>query len=72
MLVSPEFEGNRAFFYPPGESQTIELQDANGQPYYKETRYARITLVPMPFFSIRSQLTAEILDQPRDPATLIR
>ncbi|MBC2710651.1 MAG: hypothetical protein HGJ94_06530 [Desulfosarcina sp.] len=45
--------------------------DKHGEPVYKETRYARINLVHMPFFSIRSQLSPEVLDQPRDPATLM-
>jgi CRISPR-associated protein (TIGR02584 family) len=71
VLVSPEFESNRRFFFPPLESEKIELRGPTGEPYYKETKYARINLVHMPFFSIRSQLSPEILDQPRDPATLM-
>jgi CRISPR-associated protein Csx14 len=71
VLVSPEFESNRQFFFPPRKSYAIKIKDAQGDTVYKETRYARINLVHMPFFSIRSQLAPEILDQPRDPATLM-
>ena len=71
VLVTPEFESNRDFFYPPKQSRLIETKDKRGEPSYKETRYARINLVHMPFFSIRSQLSPDVLDQPRDPATLM-
>jgi CRISPR-associated protein Csx14 len=71
VLISPEFESCRGFFYPPGKSKKIELRNAQGEPYYKSTRYAKVNLVHMPFFSIRPQLSPEVLDQPRDPATLM-
>jgi len=71
VLVSPEFEGNRDFYYPPKESVRIELRDKNGHPVYKETGYARITLVPIPFFSIRNYLSPEFLKEPLDPGTLM-
>jgi CRISPR-associated protein Csx14 len=72
VLISPEFESSRAFFYPPEKPKTIELRNAAGEPYFKNTRYAKVNLVHMPFFSIRSQLSPEVLDQPRDPATLMQ
>jgi CRISPR-associated protein Csx14 len=71
VLVSPEFESCRDFFYPPRKPRTIALRNAIGEAYFKSTRYARVNLIHMPFFSIRSQLTPEVLDQPRDPATLM-
>ncbi len=71
VLVPPEFESNRNFFYPPRKSRLIETKDKRGEPSFKETRYARINLVHTPFFSIRSQLSPDVLDQPRDPATLM-
>ena len=71
VLVSPEFESNRQFFFPPRKSRAIEIKDARGETVYKNTRYARINLVHMPLFSIRPQLAPEVLDQPRDPATLM-
>jgi CRISPR-associated protein (TIGR02584 family) len=72
VLVPPEFEGNRRFFYPPKKSRPIKLMDSRGEPMFKATKYAHINLVHMPFFSIRSQLAPEYLDHPRDPATLMQ
>jgi len=72
VLVSPEFESNREFFYPPRESRLIQLKSfQDGQPYHKETRYAKVTLVPMPFFPLRNQLTEKVLRGPEAPATLM-
>lgn len=71
VLVSPEFESNREFYYPPRKSVPIELKGKNGQPYVKETKYARVTLVPVPFVSIRGRLSENMLSEPKDPATLM-
>jgi len=71
VLISPEFESSRNFFYPPLQSGLIELRDSAGLPYYKETRHARINLVSMPLISLRERLTEEHLQQPEDPATLL-
>ena len=71
VLVSPEFESNRNFFYPPRKSKIIELLDANGQPFFKETKYAEINLVHIPFVSIRDRFSGEYLDSPKDPGTLL-
>lgn len=71
VLVPTEFESNRYFFYPPKKSRPIKMTDRQGHTIYKATKYARINLVHIPFFSIRSQLSPEILDQPRDPASLM-
>lgn len=71
VLVSPEFESNRNFYYPPPKSIPIELKDTKGQPYVKETKYAAINLIPIPFVSIRDKLPREMLDEPKDPATLM-
>ncbi len=71
VLVSPEYESNRDFFYPPPESQAIELKDDRGTPYVKETKYAAVTLVPIPFVSIRDKLSEGMLKEPKDPATLM-
>lgn len=71
VLVSPEFESNRDFYYPPKVSRPIELRDAQGQPFYKETRFARVNLVHVPFFSVRDRLAPEMLKAPSDPATLM-
>jgi CRISPR-associated protein Csx14 len=71
VLISPEFESNRDFYYPPKVPQEIELRDAKGEPVRKSTRYARVELIALPFVSFRDRLGGDILEQPRDPATLI-
>lgn len=71
VLVTPEFESNRDFYYPPRISTAIELMDRQGRPYIRETKYAAITLVPLPFVSIRDQLSDHMLLRPRDPASLL-
>ncbi|MBN1292946.1 MAG: TIGR02584 family CRISPR-associated protein [Candidatus Latescibacteria bacterium] len=71
VLVSPEFESNRDFYYPPPKSIPIELKDAKGHPYIKETKYAAINLIHIPFVSIRDKLAEDMLDKPKDPATLM-
>lgn len=71
VLVTPEFESSREFFYPPMPPQEIELRDRQGQPYRKNTRYAAVTLVPVPFVSIRDRLTPAHLKQPETPAALM-
>jgi len=71
VLISPEFESNRDFFYPPLVPVEIELRDKKGEPYSKKTSYAAITLIPMPFISIRNRLSDKWLKAPYDPATLM-
>ncbi|MBW1705825.1 MAG: TIGR02584 family CRISPR-associated protein, partial [Deltaproteobacteria bacterium] len=71
VLVSPEFESSRDFYYPPKKSRSIELKDKNGQPFFKETRYAEVNLIHIPLVSIRDQLAPDVLKEPRDPATLM-
>lgn len=71
VLVSPEFESTRSFFFPPETPQDIVLYDTKGQPYRKSTRYAELRLVSLPFFSFRDRLGGDLLEQPRDPATLL-
>jgi CRISPR-associated protein (TIGR02584 family) len=71
VLVSPEFESSPEFYYPPRESKLIELRDKNGNPFFKETRYSEVNLIPLPFVSIRDRLTEEFLKGPMDPATLM-
>ena len=71
ILVSPEFEGKTNFYYPPKESAVIELRDDKNNPYYKNTGYAEISLIPIPFVSIRDHLSPEFLNEPKDPGTLM-
>ena len=71
VLVSPEFESNRDFYYPPKQSAPIELIGKNGQPYIKETRFAAINLVPIPFVPVRRYISDDLMREPKDPATLM-
>lgn len=71
VLVSPEFENNRDFFYPHRKSRKIKLFDSKGHPYYKETRFADVILVHIPFVSIRHYLSPDQLKRPKDPGTLM-
>lgn len=71
VLVAPEFESSREFFFPPVQSTEITLRDAEGNPYRKETRFAKVTLVTVPFFSIRDRLTEKHLKQPESPSALM-
>ncbi len=71
VLVSPEFESNRDFYYPPKESKSIKLIGRNREPFFKETKFAEINLIPVPFFSIRKKLSDDFLKEPKDPATLM-
>jgi CRISPR-associated protein (TIGR02584 family) len=71
VLVSPEFESNYNFYYPPKSHTTIKLKDKNGEVFYKNTKYAKIDLVNIPFISIRKQLKHDHLNEARDPGTLM-
>lgn len=70
VLVSPEFESNRDFFYPPKKSRPIELRDSKGQPTYKETKFAQVNLIHIPFVSVRDNLPGDLMKEPKDPGTL--
>ena len=72
VLVSPEFENCRDFWFPPRRSQTVQLRDELGQPYWKESRYAQIDLITIPFVSVRDHLAPELLDRPHPPAELMQ
>jgi CRISPR-associated protein Csx14 len=72
VLVTPEFESSRDFYYPPPASVPLVLIDGKTRtPYTKETRYAEVTLIPLPFFSIRDRLIDSHLKQPESPASLM-
>jgi CRISPR-associated protein Csx14 len=71
VLVSPEFEGSFNFFFAPRHSVPIELRDGNGVPFVRETRHAKISLVHVPFFSVREQLPTSFFKGPcRDTSSL--
>jgi CRISPR-associated protein Csx14 len=45
--------------------------DDKGQPFFKETKYARVTLAPMPFFPLRGRLMDRMLKRPEAPGALM-
>ncbi|HOK07979.1 MAG TPA: CRISPR-associated ring nuclease Csm6 [Syntrophales bacterium] len=71
VLVSPEFENHRDFFYPPRVSVPLTLRDDAGTPFIKETRFARVHLVEVPFVSVRGLLAPEQLREPLGPAAVM-
>ncbi len=71
VLITPEFESSREFYFPPREAREIDLRNRQGQLYRQSTCYAEITLISMPFVSIRDRLTPEHLRQPESPAALL-
>ncbi len=72
VLVSPEFEGCRSFWFPPREPEHLELRNERGEPFFMSTASAQVTLVPIPFFSARDLLDPALLDRPREPADLLQ
>ncbi|WP_028315712.1 CRISPR-associated ring nuclease Csm6 [Desulfatibacillum aliphaticivorans] len=71
VLVSPQFESNRDFYFPPKESALIEVRDKDNLPIHMETGRAQVSLIPLPFISVRDRLTPAHLIEPADPATLM-
>jgi CRISPR-associated protein Csx14 len=72
VLVSPEFESHKDFFYPPVKPVMLELRDAHGQKIFKDTAYAKITLVPIPFISLRQAAGDGKTGHVQTPAQLFR
>lgn len=56
VLVTPEFEYSREFFYKPPNETTIRGRDPNGNPIELHTRDAKIELASIPFVSVRKYL----------------
>ena len=71
VLVSPEFENCRDFYFPPRKSRLVRTVDAKGKTLYRDTRDARIWLVSMPFVSVRERLSDSDLNSPADPEKLL-
>jgi len=72
VLVSPEFEGHKDFYYPPVKPVMLELRDDRGQKILKGTRYAKVTLVPIPFIPWREWDDQESANPIQTPAELFR
>lgn len=71
VLVTPEFENSRDFWYPPRKPVPITLYNEKKEPCTKSTAYAAIELISIPFVSVRDRLAGEMLDAPRQPADLL-
>ena len=72
VLVTPEFESHRNFYYPPVKPVMLELRDARGQKIFKDTSYAKVTLVPIPFISLRAATKDGKTGRVQTPAQLFR
>jgi CRISPR-associated protein (TIGR02584 family) len=72
VLVSPDFENCRDFWYPPRQSQSLRLFDRQGHPFTKETRYAQIQLISIPFISVGAILGESIVTEMKTPADLMQ
>jgi len=71
VLVTPEFEQCRDFWYPPKVSRPLTLRDGQGREYIMETKHAKVDLISIPFISVRDRLAPDLLSQPRPPAELM-
>ncbi|MBA4417603.1 MAG: TIGR02584 family CRISPR-associated protein [Syntrophus sp. (in: bacteria)] len=57
VLVTPEFETNPHFFYPPRTAREIELRCADGSTRMASTGEAIIRLPELPFIRLRERMT---------------
>ena len=72
VLVQPgEFESCRDFYYPPRAPCTVAVLNRERRLCHMSTAEAQISLVPMPFFPLRRQLTPQMLRRPESPAALM-
>ncbi len=71
VLVHSDFEYSPHFYYPPKSPKNIELINSAGEKYYKSTEYAKISLINIPFFSVREKFSAEMLKKPFLPQELM-
>jgi len=71
VLVSPEFESCREFYFPPREPRLIPTRDPKGTICYRDTKDAEIWLVQLPFVSVRERLMEQDLESPKPPEELL-
>ncbi len=71
VLVSPEFENSRDFFYPPKKPRLVATIDKTGARCFRDSKDAKIWLISMPFVSVRDKLRSEDLEKPADPDSLM-
>ena len=56
VLVTPEFESNPNFFYPPKKQVVIESKKPDGTVVRLNTKNARVRLAELPFIRLRNML----------------
>ena len=56
VLVTPEFESNREFFYPPKIPRKIECRLPDGTTKVLSTSLAEVTLAELPFIRLRERI----------------
>ncbi len=71
VLVSPEFESCRDFYFPPRRHRLIATRDSLGKTCFRNTKDAKVWLVSMPFVSVRDRLSKEDLCMPKRPQILL-
>lgn len=71
VLVHSDFEYSPYFYYLPKQPITVELVNSAGEKYYKSTEYAKISLVNIPFFSVREKFAPKMLEKPFTPQELM-
>ena len=59
VLVSPEFESNPEFYYPPKRPAMLESRDIDGTVRRLNTRDAKVQLAELPFIRHREKLSLE-------------
>lgn len=59
VLVTPEFESNPDFFYPPKKPTVIESKRPDGTTKRLNTKNARVQLAELPFIRLRDKLSLE-------------
>lgn len=72
VLVSPEFENHPNFYYPPVKQVMLEARDERGGKILRDTASASITLVPIPFISLRDAIHDAATGRVQTPARLLR
>ncbi|MDM7986618.1 MAG: CRISPR-associated ring nuclease Csm6 [Smithella sp.] len=72
VLVSPEFENHPGFYYPPVKPVMLEMREERGGKILRDTASASVTLVPIPFISLRDAIRDRATGRVQTPARLLR
>lgn len=57
LLVSPQFENEKEFFFPPGIPKLLTVYKPGGKTEYLDTQDARIEMAAIPFVRLRDHLS---------------